>query len=332
MSRKAAPPAQTQGEGPVKDQPEDDEYTDYSEYSEEEWELSDEDEKKGFNEAEGPMSMEPSFPKVDPPPGATNWRWDAVHVNGLDFLKRQHMDEIFGQFNPVRVEWINDSNANVVFKDPPTARRALESLTYEVAQNKHWRRTPDILVAEHMPPIHLQMRFALESDEKKRKRARQKLTAADMEKLYGFGPAGPFDYWGPPPGPLSYWEENPDARAHFDAYGSKPPRGKVTLTPGGRHWGHDDRGGDDWGFAAGDEMRRQRRRQRTVERDWDAPYSRRGNGRRGRSYGGDGYGGGRRNRQRFETSERRSRTPKRSTFVTEEEKEKRKKRAERFKK
>lgn len=113
---------------------------------------------------------EPTHPRNEVPEGTTKFRDDAVHVYGLDFLKTGHMQEIFGQFNHRFVEWINDSSANVVFKDAASARKALESLSYPKAGDDPWRRTPDILVRDDLPAVYLQMRLAAVSDAKSRKK------------------------------------------------------------------------------------------------------------------------------------------------------------------
>lgn len=102
---------------------------------------------------------------------STKFREDSVHVYGLDFLKTGHMEEIFGQFNHRYIEWINDSSANVVFRDAASARKALESLSYPKAGDAPWRRTPDILVHDDLPAVFLQMRLAAPSDTKDKKRA-----------------------------------------------------------------------------------------------------------------------------------------------------------------
>lgn len=94
------------------------------------------------------------------------FRSNAVHVYGLDFLKTGHMDEIFSQFNHKFIEWINDSSANIVFVDAASAEKALESLSFPKAGDEPWRRTPDILVSEDVPPIFLQMRLAAQGDTK----------------------------------------------------------------------------------------------------------------------------------------------------------------------
>lgn len=114
---------------------------------------------------------EPSFARNEVASGTTKFREDAVHVYGLDFLKTGHMEEIFGQFNHRFIEWINDSSANVVFRDAASARKALESLSYPKAGDDPWRRTPDILVHDDLPAVFLQMRLAVSTDSKDRKKA-----------------------------------------------------------------------------------------------------------------------------------------------------------------
>lgn len=113
---------------------------------------------------------EPTHPRTEVEPGNKKFREDAVHVYGLDFLKTGHMEEIFSQFNHRYVEWINDSSANVVFRDAASALKALESLSYPKAGDDPWRRTPDILVHDDLPAIFLQMRLAAPSDNKAKKK------------------------------------------------------------------------------------------------------------------------------------------------------------------
>ncbi|CAK9024169.1 unnamed protein product, partial [Durusdinium trenchii] len=98
-------------------------------------------------------------------------RKNAVHVYGLDFLKTHHMEEIFVQFGHKYVEWINASSANIIFKNAEGAKKALEALSFPKTEDEPWRRTPDILVSEGVPPIFLQMRLATVNDVKKAKKA-----------------------------------------------------------------------------------------------------------------------------------------------------------------
>lgn len=126
------------------------------------------DEEPGDEDAMAPEA-EPTHPRNEVPPGTTKFRADAVHVYGLDFLKTGHMEEIFGQFKHRYIEWINQSSANVVFRDAESARKALESLSYPKVGDDPWRRTPDILVHDDLPAVYLQMRLAAASDAKAKK-------------------------------------------------------------------------------------------------------------------------------------------------------------------
>lgn len=127
-------------------------------------------EEAGNDEDNLAPEAEPTHPRNEVPEGTSKFREDAVHVYGLDFLKTGHMEEIFGQFSHRYIEWINDSSANVVFRDAASARKALESLSYPKAGDEPWRRTPDILVHDDLPAVFLQMRLAAPSDGKSRKK------------------------------------------------------------------------------------------------------------------------------------------------------------------
>lgn len=127
-------------------------------------------------ESLGPEAQ-PAFPRSEVDKADVKVRSNAIHVYGLDFLQTGHMDEIFSQFKHKWIEWINDSSANIVFGDAPLAKRALESLSFPKAGDEPWRRTPDILVSEDVPPIYLQMRYATLSDVKPSKKAVPKAAA-----------------------------------------------------------------------------------------------------------------------------------------------------------
>lgn len=114
---------------------------------------------------------QPSYPRTEVDTARATPRMNSVHVYGLDFLKTDHMNEIFSQFNHKYVEWINDSSANIIFKDATSAKKALESLSFPKVGDDPWRRTPDILVNEDLPPIFLQMRIATSSDVKQPKKS-----------------------------------------------------------------------------------------------------------------------------------------------------------------
>lgn len=121
---------------------------------------------------------QPSHPR-NPVDTSARFRQNALHIYGLDFLKTGHMDDIFSQFDHKFVEWINDSSANIIFGDPVNAKKALESLSFPKVGDEPWRRTPDILVSEDVPPIFLQMRLAASTDAKRMKKAMPKVLPRD---------------------------------------------------------------------------------------------------------------------------------------------------------
>ena len=130
--------------------------------------LSDEEEEE---DGEAPLiAALPQEDRLENDPEA-QVRKNAVHVYGLDFLKTHHMEEIFVQFGHKCVEWINASSANIIFKNADGAKKALESLSFPKTEDEPWRRTPDILVSEGVPPIYLQMRLATVKDVKPSKKS-----------------------------------------------------------------------------------------------------------------------------------------------------------------
>lgn len=143
---------------------------------EKEEEAEDDADEQGNDEDAMAPEAEPTQPRNEVPDGVTKFREDAVHVYGLDFLKTGHMEEIFGQFSHKYIEWINDSSANVIFRNAASARKALESLSYPKAGDDPWRRTPDILVQDDLPAVFLQMRLAVSADTKERKRSVPSMT------------------------------------------------------------------------------------------------------------------------------------------------------------
>lgn len=123
----------------------------------------------------------PTQSRREVPASCKTFRNNTVHIYGLDFLRTEHMDEIFSQFQPKYVEWIDDSSANVIFKDATVAKTALESLSFPKTNDTPWRRTPDILVTDDAPPIFLQMRLAVADDKKNGKRSFPSAPAANYQ-------------------------------------------------------------------------------------------------------------------------------------------------------
>ncbi|PRW58378.1 splicing RNP complex component [Chlorella sorokiniana] len=55
-------------------------------------------------------------------------RPEAVHVYGVDLMSTGDLLKYFADYGPKFVEWINDSSANVLFADGPTAKRAVAGM------------------------------------------------------------------------------------------------------------------------------------------------------------------------------------------------------------
>ncbi|CAE7857223.1 HERC2, partial [Symbiodinium sp. KB8] len=134
-------------------------------------EVEDDDESEDEEEVTALAAAQPAEPRNEVEKETKEFRTNAVHVYGLDFLKTNHMEEIFSQFGYKYVEWLNASSANIVFKNAEGAKKALEALSFPKTEDEPWRRTPDILVSEDVPPIFLQMRLATADDVKKAKRS-----------------------------------------------------------------------------------------------------------------------------------------------------------------
>jgi len=132
-------------------------------------EAKEEDDDRMFSETDDDVPETPQVPRREFEEGVAV-RKNAVHVYGLDFLQQDHMLEIFSQFNHRYIEWINDSSANVVFQDEAGATRALQALTFPKEGDPPWRRTPDIVVSDGLPPVFLQLRLAIATDAKPLKR------------------------------------------------------------------------------------------------------------------------------------------------------------------
>merc|ERR1712136_322213 len=144
-------------------------------------EAKEEDDDRMFSETDDDVPETPQVPRREFEEGVAV-RKNAVHVYGLDFLQQDHMLEIFSQFNHRYIEWINDSSANVVFQDEAGATRALQALTFPKEGDPPWRRTPDIVVSDGLPPVFLQLRLAIATDAKPLKRNVPAPTPEEAEK------------------------------------------------------------------------------------------------------------------------------------------------------
>ncbi|RYP20080.1 hypothetical protein DL765_003006 [Monosporascus sp. GIB2] len=96
-----------------------------------------------------------------------------VHIRGLDVLKpddvKAYIAEHFPESPFEKIEWIDDSSANLVFPSEPVAARALEALAVEPIEDVALLPARQLLPAKRysqMPDIALQVRLAVLSDKK----------------------------------------------------------------------------------------------------------------------------------------------------------------------
>lgn len=81
----------------------------------------------------GNAMMEVDAAEAPRQPDAAEQQHDtALHVHGVDTLSNDDVLQIFIEYGPDYVEWINDSSCNVVWKDAHGARRALLHLCDEL--------------------------------------------------------------------------------------------------------------------------------------------------------------------------------------------------------
>ncbi|KAL6920726.1 hypothetical protein ACHAPO_004593 [Fusarium lateritium] len=94
-----------------------------------------------------------------------------IHINGVDSLHtndiKAYVKSHFGDVE--RVEWIDDSSANLLFPSEPTARDAIVALSSVPVADATALAVGETLPAkpfESRPEISLQVRFAVSSDKK----------------------------------------------------------------------------------------------------------------------------------------------------------------------
>lgn len=68
-------------------------------------------------------------------PAEVERRPEAVYVYGVDLLSTRDLLEYFGDYGPKYIEWLNDSSANVIFREEETAKRAMAGLGEPMAGN-----------------------------------------------------------------------------------------------------------------------------------------------------------------------------------------------------
>ena len=78
-------------------------------------------------DADGLMDVDLFETRKEAPPEVPR-RPEAVHIYGVDLMSTSDVLKYFKDYGPTYVEWLNDSSANVLFKDGPTAKRAIAGL------------------------------------------------------------------------------------------------------------------------------------------------------------------------------------------------------------
>ncbi|EFN59407.1 hypothetical protein CHLNCDRAFT_137920 [Chlorella variabilis] len=102
------------------------------------WQVSEDDEKRrqraerfGVDykpkDETGLMDVDLFESRRDPGVAAAR-RPEALHIYGVDLLSTGDILKYFADYGPKYVEWINDSSANVLFADAPTAKRAVAGM------------------------------------------------------------------------------------------------------------------------------------------------------------------------------------------------------------
>ncbi|OLP83005.1 putative E3 ubiquitin-protein ligase HERC2 [Symbiodinium microadriaticum] len=115
-------------------------------------EVEDDDESEDEEEVTALAAAQPAEPRNEVEKETKEFRTNAVHVYGLDFLKTNHMEEIFSQFGYKYVEWLNASSANIVFKNAEGAKKALEALSFPKTEERVKKAKRSVPKA--MTPMH----------------------------------------------------------------------------------------------------------------------------------------------------------------------------------
>lgn len=113
---------------------------------------------------------------------------NKVHIRGLDQLDeaqlKSYLSNHIGSQGAYRIEWVNDSSANLVFSSDAAAQEALTALSAVEIADATQLTPSDVLPAKPFadkPDVALQVRIAVESDKKER-------GAAQKSRFYLFHP------------------------------------------------------------------------------------------------------------------------------------------------
>ena len=102
---------------------------------------------------------------------------EKIHIRGLDDLTTDDIKALSAthcpQYTPIRVEWVDDTSANIVFASSAAAQSALESFTLESLTSDVSSLSPlqlrDAKSLLTHPDSRLQVRVALSTDQKRPK-------------------------------------------------------------------------------------------------------------------------------------------------------------------
>lgn len=113
---------------------------------------------------------------------------NKIHIRGLDFIDENQLKSYIilhvGGKGADRIEWVNDTSANLVFSSDAVAQEALVQLAAVEIADATQLPPLEVLPAKPIadkPDVALQIRFALESDRKER-------NAAQKSRFYLFHP------------------------------------------------------------------------------------------------------------------------------------------------
>ncbi|KAF3308067.1 hypothetical protein TWF173_001959 [Orbilia oligospora] len=134
-------------------------------------EMLDEDEVMAMGETSGPADFTLETP-VDTEPAPENVISNKVHLRGLDSMSSDDVKNwIAGHFpEPTveKLEWIDDTSLNLVYKDQETALAALNALSTNIGRSSRPWELREANNSEAFPLARLDIRLAFVTDKKER--------------------------------------------------------------------------------------------------------------------------------------------------------------------
>lgn len=134
-------------------------------------EMLDEDEVMAMEETSGPADFTLETP-VDAHPAPDNVVSNKVHLRGLDSMSSDDVKAwIAGHFpEPTveKLEWIDDTSLNLVYKGEETALAALDALSTDIGRGSRPWELREAKSSEAFPLARLDVRLAFVTDKKER--------------------------------------------------------------------------------------------------------------------------------------------------------------------